>query len=57
MIEKTLAQRLFHRLVKGYYNQEYIVLNDLNYFATIWAKTDEEAIAAFNAGNYVGGIK
>lgn len=52
-----LAQRAFHCLVKGYYTHEYIVLNDLNYFATIWAKTEAEAIAAFNAGNYIGGIK
>ncbi len=57
MHEKTLAQKLFHRLVKGYYNSEYIVLNDMSYFATIWADTPEEAIAAFNAGNYVGGIR
>ena len=52
-----LSQKCFHCLVKRYYNGEYIVLNDLNYFATIWAKTDEEAIAAFNAGNYVGGVR
>lgn len=55
-MQNKLAQRLFHSLVKGYYSQEYIVLNDGNYFATIWAKTDAEAIAAFNAGNYVGGV-
>ena len=57
MVEKTLAQKLFHRLVKGYYHSEYIVLNDLNYFATIWADTPEEAIEIFNAGNYVGGVR
>ena len=50
-----LAQKCFHCLVKGYYAHEYIVLNDLNYYATIWADTEAEAIAAFNAGNYVGG--
>jgi hypothetical protein len=55
-MKDKLAQKLFRSLVKGYYNGEYIVLNDLNYFATIWAKTDAEAIAAFNAGNYVGGV-
>lgn len=57
MIENTLAQRLFHRLVKGYYKSEYIVLNDFNYYATIWADTPEEAILAFNAGNYIGGTR
>ena len=57
MNDKTLAQKLFHRLVKGYYASEYIVLNDLNYFTTIWADTPEEAIEIFNAGNYVGGVR
>lgn len=57
MTEKTLAQRLFHKLIKGYYASEYIVLNDLNYFATIWADTPEEAIAIFEAGNYVGATR
>lgn len=55
--DKTLAQKLFHRLVKGYYSSEYIVLNDLNYFATIWADTPEEAIQIFEAGNYVGATR
>ena len=55
-MKNKLAQKLFRSLVKGYYHQEYIVLNDGNYFATIWAKTEAEAIAAFHAGNYVGGI-
>lgn len=55
-MKDKLAQKLFRSLVKGYYDGEYIVLNDGNYFATIWAKTDQEAIEAFNAGNYVGGV-
>ena len=49
---KLLARRLFHRLERGYYRSEYIVLNDGYYFASIWAKTEEEAINIFLSGNY-----
>ena len=48
----TLSQRLFHRLVKGHYRSEYLVLNDYNYLATIWADSDDEAIAKFKRGEY-----
>ena len=50
--DKLLARRLFHRLERGYYRSEYIVLNDGYYFTTIWADTPEEAIKRFLAGEY-----
>lgn len=50
--DKLLARRLFHRLERGYYRSEYLVLNDGNYFATIWADTQEEALERFLAGDY-----
>ena len=50
--KKLLARRLFHRLERGYYKSEYIVLNDGYYFATIWANTEEEAVNTFLNGNY-----
>lgn len=49
---KLIARRLFHRLERGYYRSEYIVLNDGYYFATIWADTEEEAKSIFLSGNY-----
>ena len=49
---KTLARRLFHRLERGFYRSEYIVLNDGYFFARIWADTPEEAIQRFHAGDY-----
>lgn len=49
---KTLARRLFHRLERGFYRSEYIVLNDGYFFARIWADTPEEAIRRFLAGDY-----
>lgn len=52
---KLLARRLFHRLERGYYRSEYIVLNDGYFFARIWADSEEEAINAFLAGNYEKG--
>lgn len=52
MYNKILARRLFHSLVKGYYRSEYLVLNDCNYYATIWADSEEEAINIFMNGGY-----
>jgi hypothetical protein len=52
---KLLARRLFHRLERGYYKSEYIVLNDGYYFTSIWADTEEEAIRVFLAGDYKKG--
>ena len=52
---KLLARRLFHRLERGYYKREYIVLNDGYYFTSIWADTEEEAINKFMAGDYEKG--
>ena len=52
---KLLARRLFHRLERGYYRSEYIVLNDGYFFARIWADTEEEAIHRFMAGDYTNG--
>ena len=52
---KLLARRLFHRLERGYYRSEYIVLNDGYFFARIWADSEEEAINTFMAGNYEKG--
>ena len=49
---KLLARRLFHRLERGYYSTEYIVLNDGYFYARIWADTPEEAIKRFLAGEY-----
>lgn len=49
---KLLARRLFHRLERGYYRSEYIVLNDGYFFARIWADTEAEAITRFMAGDY-----
>ena len=49
---KLLARRLFHRLERGYYRSEYIVLNDGYFFARIWADTETEAISRFMAGDY-----
>ena len=53
MNNKILARRLFHRLEKGYYKSEYIVLNDGNYYASIWADNEQDAIAKFNNGEYI----
>ena len=52
---KLLARRLFHRLERGYYKSEYIVLNDGYFFARIWADSEEEAINRFMAGDYKKG--
>lgn len=57
MTDRTLAQKLFHRLVKGYYNNEYIVLNDYNYLTSIWADSEEEAIKIFESGTYKQEVK
>lgn len=51
-MKDTLARKLFHRLVRGYYRSEYIVLNDGNYLATIWASSEAEAIEIFMDGGY-----
>lgn len=53
--DKLLARRLFHRLERGYYRSEYIVLNDGYYLARIWANSDADAIRLFMAGEYEGG--
>ena len=53
--KKLLARRLFHRLERGYYRSEYIVLNDGYYFTSIWADTEEEAINRFLSGDYMKG--
>ena len=53
--DKILACRLFHRLERGYYRTEYIVLNDGYFFARIWADTPEEAVKRFMAGEYAEG--
>jgi len=53
MNNKILARRLFHRLEKGYYNSEYIVLNDGYYYASIWADNEQDAIQIFNNGEYI----
>jgi hypothetical protein len=50
--DKLLARRLFHRLERGYYQGEYVVLNDGYFFAQIWATSDQEAIERFLAGQY-----
>lgn len=50
--DKTLARRLFHRLERGYYRSEYIVLNDGYFYARIWADTEADAIRKFMAGEY-----
>ena len=52
---KLLARRLFHRLERGYYRNEYIVLNDGYFFARIWADSEAEAINTFLAGDYEKG--
>jgi hypothetical protein len=49
---RILARRLFHRLEKGYYRSEYIVLNDGNFYCRIWADTEAEAIRIFETGEY-----
>lgn len=53
MNNKILARRLFHRLEKGYYKSEYIVLNDGYYYASIWADNEQDAIQKFNKGEYI----
>ena len=53
--KKLLARRLFHRLERGYYTGEYIILNDGYFFARIWADSEEEAINRFIAGDYENG--
>ena len=50
--DKLLARRLFHRLERGYYRTEYIVLNDGWFYARIWADNDADAIRRFLAGDY-----
>ena len=50
--DKLLARRLFHRLERGYYPSEYIVLNDGYFYCKIWADSPAEAIARFMAGDY-----
>lgn len=52
---RLLARRLFHRLERGYYKGEYIVLNDGYFFARILADNEEEAITRFMAGDYKNG--
>lgn len=53
--DKLLARRLFHRLERGYYRSEYIVLNDGYFLARIQADNDADAIRLFMAGEYQGG--
>lgn len=55
MNDKILARKIFHKLVKGYYNNEYIVLNDNNFLAYIYAPNDADAIQKFESGIYKGG--
>lgn len=55
MSREPLARRLFHRLERGYYRSEYLVLNDGNFYARIWADSEAEAIARFLAGDYAPG--
>lgn len=50
--DKLLARRLFHRLERGYYPSEYIVLNDGYFYARIYAETEADAIRVFMAGEY-----
>ena len=52
---RLLARRLFHRLERGYYKGEYIVLNDGYFFSRIWADSEKEAINKFMAGDYEKG--
>ena len=52
---QILARRLFHRLERGYYSSEYLVLNDGRYLARIWADSDAEAVRIFEAGAYQKG--
>lgn len=49
---RILARRLFHRLEHGFSRSEYIVLNDGNYYCRIYADSDADAIAIFEAGAY-----
>jgi hypothetical protein len=55
MNKEILSRRLFHRLERGFYTGEYIVLNDGYFFARFWADSDADAIRAFNAGVYMEG--
>lgn len=52
--DKLLARRLFHRLERGYYRNEYVVLNDGYFYARIYAETEADAIRVFMAGEYGG---
>ena len=52
MNNTELARRIFHSLIKGYYPNEYIVLNDGYFLAYIYATSDEDAIQKFNEGAY-----
>lgn len=49
---KLLARRIFHRLERGYYTGEYIILNDGYFYARIWADSDADAIKVFESGAY-----
>ena len=51
-MNEPLARKIFHSLVCGYYQSEYIVLNDGNYLATIWTSSEAEAIKIFMDGGY-----
>ena len=52
MSKDILARKIFVTLVKGYYPNEYLVLNDCNYMARIYAETDSAAIDKFERGEY-----
>lgn len=52
MSKDILARKIFVTLVKGYYPNEYLVLNDCNYMATIYADSESAAIEKFEKGEY-----
>lgn len=45
-----IARKLFHSLIHDKWG--YFVLNDGNFYARIYAASDEEAIAKFERGEY-----
>ena len=48
-----IAKRVFHALwIHPFYKGVYTVTNDLNYYATIYADNDVEAIEKFMKGEY-----
>ena len=47
MSSEIIARKVFFTLVRGYYINEYIILNDLNFVARIYATNDQAAIEKF----------